>query len=77
MFIGTQTACKEVRRGRSKANMRVPKFKSYEHFFESILFNSRWLLAPAYVVLVGTIAVLSYKSIEEFVQLILNIRVFD
>ncbi len=57
--------------------MRFFKFKSSEHLFESILFNSRWLLAPAYVVLVGTIAVLSYKSIEEFVQLILNIRVFD
>jgi len=51
--------------------------KAIEHFFERWLFRSRWLLAPSYIVLAGVLAVLSYKSIEELIQLFVNLRVFD
>lgn len=48
-----------------------------EQAFEAAIFASRWVLAPAYVILVATLVVLSYKTIEEFVQLVLNLRLFD
>jgi uncharacterized protein (TIGR00645 family) len=43
---------------------------------EEFIFAARWLLAPAYLVLIGCLAVLVYKAFEEFVQLILNMSVF-
>jgi uncharacterized protein (TIGR00645 family) len=52
-------------------------FTAIEHSFEAAIFASRWLLAPAYVLLVATLAVLSYKTVEEFIQLVLNLRLFD
>jgi uncharacterized membrane protein YqhA len=37
-----------------------------ENFWENnIIFGARWLLTPAYLVLVVTIFIISYKSIEE------------
>jgi uncharacterized protein (TIGR00645 family) len=42
-----------------------------------IIFGARWLLAPVYVVLVFTLAVLCYKTLEEFTQLILTLHKFD
>ena len=49
-----------------------------ENFWEDrIFFGARWLLAPAYFALVLALAVLSYKSLEEFVELILHLRVYD
>ena len=48
-----------------------------EHVFEELIFRALWISAPAYVFLVGALAVLSYKSAEEFIQLIVNLRVFD
>jgi uncharacterized protein (TIGR00645 family) len=38
-----------------------PAFKRVEHGFESILFNSRWLMAPFYLGLVISLAVLLLK----------------
>ncbi len=34
------------------------------------------MLAPAYLVLIGCLALLTYKTFEEFIQLILNMRLF-
>ena len=42
-----------------------------EYFWEHrIVFGSRWLLAPAYCVLVFVLAVLAYKTVEEFIELL-------
>jgi uncharacterized protein (TIGR00645 family) len=38
-----------------------PTLKRVEHGFESVLFNSRWLMAPFYLGLVVSLAVLLYK----------------
>ena len=38
-----------------------PKLKRAEHAFESLLFNSRWLMAPIYLGLVVSLAVLLLK----------------
>jgi uncharacterized protein (TIGR00645 family) len=48
-----------------------------EHRFEKWFFRGRWLLLPAYAVLVGVLAILALKSVEEFIQLLGNLRVFD
>jgi len=48
-----------------------------EHQLERVIFAARWMLAPAYLVLIGCIALLVYKTFEEFVQLILNLSVFQ
>jgi uncharacterized protein (TIGR00645 family) len=42
-----------------------------------IIFGSRWLLAPVYVILVCTLAVLCYETIEEFVQLIFTLHKYE
>jgi uncharacterized protein (TIGR00645 family) len=44
---------------------------------ETFIFATRWMLAPAYLVLVGCIAVLMYKTFEEFIQLLVNLTVFE
>ena len=41
-----------------------------EHFLESFIFASRWLLAPFYVGLVGAIVLLLFKFGKEFVGLL-------
>ena len=38
-----------------------PSLKRAEKIFESVLFNSRWLMAPFYLGLVISLAVLLYK----------------
>jgi uncharacterized protein (TIGR00645 family) len=43
--------------------------KSLVHFVEVILFRSRWLLAPLYLGLVGTLALLAYRFVIEFIHL--------
>src|SRR3954454_16080089 len=49
-----------------------------EHFWENqIIFRARWLLAPSYLVLVFALAVLSYKTVEEFIELVLHLHQFD
>ncbi len=44
--------------------------KSYEQFLERFIFASRWLLAPFYLGLVGAIALLLYKFVKEFINLL-------
>lgn len=41
-----------------------------EHFLERFIFASRWLLAPFYVGLVGAIALLLFKFVKEFAELL-------
>lgn len=41
-----------------------------EHFLERFIFASRWLLAPFYIGLVGAIALLLFKSVKEFINLL-------
>jgi uncharacterized protein (TIGR00645 family) len=49
-----------------------------EHFWEDkIIFGSRWLLAPAYGVLVLVLVVLAYKALEEFWELLFKWRNAD
>ncbi len=49
-----------------------------EDFFENwLIFGARWLLLPAYLMLVFSLVILAYKSLEEFVQLVVNLHVFD
>ena len=44
--------------------------KKYEQFLERFIFASRWLLAPFYVGLVGAIALLLFKFVKEFLNLL-------
>lgn len=48
-----------------------------EHAFEEALFWTRWILAPAYLVLAACLVVLTYKVLEEFWQLIWGLRLFN
>jgi len=41
-----------------------------EHLLERFIFASRWLLAPFYVGLVGAIALLLFKFVKEFINLL-------
>src|ERR1700677_2646644 len=52
------------------------RLRRTEDKIEAIIFGARWLLAPAYLVLIGCLALLAYKTFEEFVQLILGVHVF-
>ena len=47
-----------------------------ENRLEAGIFGARWMLAPAYLMLFGCIAVLTWKSIEEFFELLFNLKVF-
>jgi uncharacterized protein (TIGR00645 family) len=42
-----------------------------------VIFAARWLLTPAYVVLVLSLAVLAIKSLEEFVELLTHLHLYD
>ena len=44
--------------------------KKTESFFESLMFKSRWLLAPFYLGLVTGILILLVKFLQEFIHLI-------
>ena len=48
-----------------------------EFKLEAGIFAARWILVPAYLVLVLTVAVLTYKTCEEFVQLVLHLQLFN
>jgi len=41
-----------------------------ERFIELLVFRSRWVLAPAYLVLVGGLCVLAFDTLVEFVQFV-------
>jgi uncharacterized protein (TIGR00645 family) len=47
--------------------------KAVEHFLEVLIFNSRWLLAPFYVGLVVSVALLLVKFTQEFVHIVAHI----
>jgi uncharacterized protein (TIGR00645 family) len=49
-----------------------PPLKRVEHGLESILFSSRWLLAPFYLGLVISLAVLLFKLLEMLWEFILH-----
>jgi uncharacterized protein (TIGR00645 family) len=49
-----------------------PTLKRVEHAFESILFNSRWLMAPFYLGLVISLAVLLFKFVMLLWEFILH-----
>ena len=49
-----------------------PTLKRAEHMFESLLFNSRWLMAPFYLGLVVSLAVLLYKFGLLLIEFILH-----
>jgi uncharacterized protein (TIGR00645 family) len=54
------------------------RLKRLENFWESkIVFGARWLLAPAYGVLVLVLIILTYKTIEEFWELLARWRNAD
>jgi uncharacterized protein (TIGR00645 family) len=49
-----------------------PTLKRAEYAFESVLFNSRWLMAPFYLGLVVSLAVLLYKFVLLLVEFIVH-----
>jgi uncharacterized protein (TIGR00645 family) len=58
-----------------RPHTRIEKIESF--WEDKIIFGSRWLLAPAYGVLVLVLAVLSYKAVEEFWELLIKWRNAD
>jgi len=44
-------------------------FKVIEHVLESIIFRSRWVLAPMYIGLVGGLLILLVKFVQEFAHI--------
>jgi len=49
-----------------------------EHLWENeIIFRARWLLAPAYFVLILGLALLTLKTIQEFIELLLHFYQYD
>lgn len=51
--------------------------KAEEFWEDRLIFGARWLLMPAYLMLVLALLVLAYKSLEEFVQLVAHLHIFD
>jgi uncharacterized protein (TIGR00645 family) len=49
-----------------------PRLKRIEHGLESLIFNSRWLMAPFYLGLVVSLGVLLYKFLEMLWEFILH-----
>ena len=49
-----------------------PTLKRVEHAFESILFNSRWLMAPFYLGLVVCLAVMLFKFFTKLWEFIIH-----
>ncbi|MEY4321161.1 MAG: hypothetical protein RLZZ471_1102 [Actinomycetota bacterium] len=51
--------------------------KKFAHFLEVFIFGARWLLAPLYIGLVGALALLVYRYVLEFVNLVQHIDAHD
>jgi uncharacterized protein (TIGR00645 family) len=49
-----------------------PSLKRAEHVLETVLFNSRWLMAPFYLGLVVSLAVLLYKFLLLLIEFIMH-----
>jgi uncharacterized protein (TIGR00645 family) len=47
------------------------------HAIEVLLFRARWLLAPLYIGLVGTLVLLAYRFVIEFIHLAQHIGESD
>ncbi len=47
--------------------------KNIEHFLETLMFNSRWLLAPFYICLVGSIVLLLIKFMTVFAETVVHV----
>jgi uncharacterized protein (TIGR00645 family) len=62
---------------KNKPKVPINLLERIELGLEASIFAARWVLVPAYVILSATLVVLTYKTIEEFLQLILNLHVFD
>jgi uncharacterized protein (TIGR00645 family) len=52
-----------------------PSLKRIERGLESLLFNSRWLMAPFYLGLVVSLAVLLYKFLMLLWEFVLHVPV--
>ena len=50
----------------------TPMLKRLEHGIETVLFNSRWLMAPFYLGLVVCLAVMLYKFLKKLWEFILH-----
>jgi uncharacterized protein (TIGR00645 family) len=70
---------RDARGAEARAQEDSPTWRTdAENFWENrIIFGSRWLLAPAYLMLVLVLAVLAYKTVEEFVELVLRMQTFN
>jgi uncharacterized protein (TIGR00645 family) len=64
----------------SASSERPFRFSSFlvnvESYLEAGIFSARWMLAPGYLMLLGCIGVLTWKSVEEFFELLFNLKVF-
>jgi uncharacterized protein (TIGR00645 family) len=60
-----------VRWSERRIAMRIKAWiQASENNIEALIFWSRWLLAPAYLVLCACLIVLTYKTFEEFYELV-------
>lgn len=62
---------------RSRPKIRAAAERAENIWEDKIIFGARWLLAPAYGVLVLVLAVLAYKAVEEFWELLVRWRNAD
>ncbi len=49
-------------------NLVEHKFKRFESPLERLIFGSRWLMAPFYLGLIGSLAVLMFKFLQELIH---------
>src|SRR4051794_30836511 len=50
--------------------------KATEARIEALIFHTRWVLVPAYLVLCACLVVLCYKTYEEFIELVTRLARF-
>jgi uncharacterized protein (TIGR00645 family) len=62
----------EHRPAASSEEQPKPGLKRAEHVLETVLFSSRWLMAPFYLGLVISLVVLLYKFVELLIEFILH-----
>src|ERR1051325_2071328 len=62
---------------RPRPKLRAAAERAENIWEDKIIFGARWLLAPAYGVLVLVLAVLAYKAVEEFWELLVRWRNAD
>lgn len=72
-YLISQRLDKALRTDARWANLQVLE----QVIEDKLLFGSRWILLPAYVLLTCVLLVLCYKAGEEFVQLVTEMRPFQ